>query len=227
MCRVVIPGGATPRRKNSAHPNGGVRNELCRLMVISIASHTGSTSGNGAPVATARANVRNTTPAASRYRSRADSLSSVRTRAAAEENERLRIVISLNDRLLWVLIGSDTLLTAPVAVSMDSSFEYAGKTWRFETPRGVRTVLAKRENPVWVPPDWHYAEVAREHALALAPMKAKKTKLSDGSSSDGSSVPRSSSAMRRSVPEAAGTTQGPDPWDPGPADVSGGHRWSG
>jgi hypothetical protein len=120
-------------------------------------------------------------PAPSRFRSRADSLSSVRTRAAAEENQRLRIVISLNDRLLWVLIGSDTLLTAPVAVSMDSSFEYAGKTWRFETPRGVRTVLAKRENPVWVPPDWHYAEVAREHALALAPMKAKKTKLGDGS----------------------------------------------
>ena len=117
----------------------------------------------------------------SRFRSRADSLNSVRTRAAAEENERLRIVISLNDRLLWVLIGSDTLLAAPVAVSMDSSFEYAGKTWRFETPRGVRTVLAKRENPVWVPPDWHYAEVAREHALALAPMKATKTKLSDGS----------------------------------------------
>ena len=43
MCRVVISGGATPRRKNSAQPNGGVRNEVCRLTVISIASHTGST----------------------------------------------------------------------------------------------------------------------------------------------------------------------------------------
>ena len=117
----------------------------------------------------------------SRFRSRADSLTSVRTRDAAEEDRKLRVVISLNDRFLWVLLGPDTMLTAPVAVSMDVGFEYAGKTWRFETPRGVRTVLAKHMNPVWVPPDWHYAEVAREHSLALAPMKANKTKLSDGS----------------------------------------------
>ena len=120
-------------------------------------------------------------PAPSRYRSRADSVASVRTRAAADADPRLRIVISLNDRLFWVLLGSDTLLTGPVGVSMDANFQYAGKTWRFETPRGVRTILAKRENPVWIPPDWHYAEVARDHSLALAPMNATKTMLSDGS----------------------------------------------
>ena len=44
MCRVVISGGATPRRKNSAQPNGGVRNDDCRLTRISIASQTRSTS---------------------------------------------------------------------------------------------------------------------------------------------------------------------------------------
>jgi lipoprotein-anchoring transpeptidase ErfK/SrfK len=119
-------------------------------------------------------------PAPSRYRSRADSVASARTRVAADQDSKLRVVISLNDRRLWVLIGSDTLLAGPVAVSMDAGFEYAGKAWRFETPRGVRTVLAKRENPVWIPPDWHYAEVAREHSLGLASMSAKKTKLSDG-----------------------------------------------
>ena len=56
-----------------------------------------------------------------------------------------------------------------------------GKSWRFETPRGVRTVIAKRENPVWIPPEWHYAEVAQEHGLKLAAMKPGKTVLSDGS----------------------------------------------
>jgi hypothetical protein len=140
-----------------------------------------SASGEVASAFDTLASVVNTTPAPSRYRSRADRLASVRTLAAAEADPQLRIVISLNDRLLWAIIGSDTLLTAPVAVSMDMGFKYAGKTWRFETPRGVRTVLAKHENPGWVPPDWHYAEVAREHGLALAPMSAKKTKLLDGS----------------------------------------------
>ena len=116
----------------------------------------------------------------SRYRSRRDSVASVRTRSAALLETGLRIVISLNDRQLWLMLGSDTLYSAPVAVSTDSTLEYSGKTWRFETPRGIRSVLAKHENPVWIPPDWHYAEVARDLSLALAAMKRRRTILSDG-----------------------------------------------
>jgi lipoprotein-anchoring transpeptidase ErfK/SrfK len=114
------------------------------------------------------------------FRSRADSVASVRTRLAADRDQDLRIVVSLNDRELWALIGPDTLLKAPVAVSTDETLEYAGKSWRFETPRGVRSVIAKKENPVWIPPEWHYAEVARENGLKLAPMTPGKTTLSDG-----------------------------------------------
>jgi lipoprotein-anchoring transpeptidase ErfK/SrfK len=114
------------------------------------------------------------------FRSRADSLRSVQVHLAADRDNELRIVVSLNDRKLWALIGPDTLLTAPVAVSTDETLSYAGKSWTFETPRGVRTVLAKRENPVWIPPDWHYAEVASEEKLKLEPMKPGKTMLSDG-----------------------------------------------
>ena len=120
------------------------------------------------------------TPVVRAYRSRTDSIASVRTRLAADREPGLRIVISLNDRMLWALIGSDTLLKAPVAVSTDETLEYQGKTWRFETPRGVRTVLGKKEKPVWIPPEWHYAEVAREHSLKLAVMKPGRTMLSDG-----------------------------------------------
>jgi hypothetical protein len=103
-----------------------------------------------------------------------------RARLAAARDRRLRIVISLDDRRLWALIGDDTLLDAPVAVSSDARLSYAGRSWQFETPRGVRTVQAKRENPVWIPPDWHYAEVARDHALELSPLKPGGTKLRDG-----------------------------------------------
>jgi lipoprotein-anchoring transpeptidase ErfK/SrfK len=114
------------------------------------------------------------------FRSRADSITSVKTRLSADRDQNLRIVVSLNDRELWALIGPDTLLKAPVAVSTDETLEYAGKTWRFETPRGVRTIVAKKENPVWIPPDWHYAEVARENGLKLAAMKTGKTTLENG-----------------------------------------------
>ena len=108
--------------------------------------------------------VRSAQPVAA-YRSHADSVTSVRIRLAAEHDNDLRVVVSLNDRELWAIMGPDTLLTAPIAVSTDETLEYAGKSWRFETPRGVRTVIDKKENPVWIPPEWHYAEVAQEHGL--------------------------------------------------------------
>jgi len=121
-----------------------------------------------------------TPPTVGTFRSRADSLRSVQVHLAADRDNELRVVVSLNDRKLWALIGPDTLLTAPVAVSTDETLTYAGRSWTFETPRGVRTVLAKRENPVWIPPEWHYAEVAREEGLKLAAMKPGRTMLSDG-----------------------------------------------
>jgi len=134
----------------------------------------------GSVKASADSMARSTRPTQT-FRSRSDSIASVRTRQAADRSSDLRIVVSLNDRMLWAIMGPDTLLTAPVAVSTDETLEYAGKSWRFETPRGMRTVIAKRENPVWTPPEWHYAETARENGLKLAAMKLGRTMLSDGS----------------------------------------------
>jgi L,D-transpeptidase YbiS len=36
--------------------------------------------------------------------------------------------------------------------------EKSGRTWVFETPRGVRTVRIRREHPCWRRPDWDYVE---------------------------------------------------------------------
>jgi hypothetical protein len=64
---------------------------------------------------------------------------------------------------------------------MNASLSYGGRTWRFETPRGVRTVIAKDTEPVWTPPEWHFAEVALEHHLKLAQLqRGKVVKLKDG-----------------------------------------------
>ena len=133
-----------------------------------------------ARVQSAADSIARSAPPIPTFRSPADSLTSVRTQLAADRDRDLRVVISLNDRRLWAIIGADTLLKAPVAVSTDETLEYAGKTWHFLTPRGVRTVIDKRENPVWIPPEWHYAETARENGLKLAVMKPGKTVLNNG-----------------------------------------------
>jgi lipoprotein-anchoring transpeptidase ErfK/SrfK len=111
----------------------------------------------------------------------ADSLDYENARAAAERATEYRIVVSLFDRQLYVLDGPDTLLVAPVAVAVDTTLSYEGRSWTFETPRGRRRVLGKTANPYWTPPEWHYAEVAARQGLKLAHLKAGQTvKLSDG-----------------------------------------------
>ena len=64
---------------------------------------------------------------------------------------------------------------------MNATLEYGGKVWRFQTPRGVRTVRGKDKDPVWTPPEWHFAEVALEHGLKLTQLqRGRVVKLKDG-----------------------------------------------
>lgn len=102
-------------------------------------------------------------------------------RARAEKDRGYRIVVSLEDRHLWVISQQDTLLSAPVAVGSGARLSGLGRTWEFETPRGVRTVIAKRTDPVWTPPDWMYVETAKENGLDVKQLSARRPyTLSDG-----------------------------------------------
>jgi hypothetical protein len=116
------------------------------------------------------------------FRSRADSVEYERERARAERARGFRIVIDLFDRQLHVMRGDDTLRSALVAVGMrDSVLTFGDQRWRFDTPRGRRTVLRKEAEPVWVPPDWHYVEVAAELELELVQLRANRPiTLEDG-----------------------------------------------
>jgi len=115
------------------------------------------------------------------FKSKRDSLSWVTARKKAESADGFRVVVSLFDRTLWVLSGDDTLREATVAVAKGTELKLGDKSWSFETPRGMRSVLKKDSLPVWVPPEWHYAEVAQEHNLKLSHMPQKGTvRLSDG-----------------------------------------------
>ena len=88
---------------------------------------------------------------------------------AQRDSAALSIRISLAVRQLWV-IGAfgDTLLSASIAVGSGRTFSTGERTWTFRTPVGETRVAAKQKDPVWVPPDWHYAEVAEKRGLDLA-----------------------------------------------------------
>ncbi|MBV9107891.1 MAG: L,D-transpeptidase, partial [Gemmatimonadetes bacterium] len=102
-------------------------------------------------------------------------------RATAFRAAGRRVIVSLAERRMWYMDGRDTLYTAPVAVGKGTRLEYGSRAWRFATPRGVRRVLDKRPNPVWAPPEWHYAEIARDSGWALARLdRGRPVRLRDG-----------------------------------------------
>lgn len=121
-------------------------------------------------------------PPAPEFESLTDSIHWARARDAAANAKGRRIVVSLFDRRLWWIDGADTLFAAPVAIGRDTVIEYGEIRWEFETPRGKRTVLAKAENPVWIPPLWHYVEKAQETGRELVILEpGKDVTLYDGS----------------------------------------------
>jgi len=118
--------------------------------------------------------------AAYSFKSRADSLSWARARAAAAKSSGYRLVVSLQDAHIWAIVGEDTVLSAPAAVAKGTTLRYEGKSWTFDMPRGTRTVLGKEADPIWQPPEWLYAETAKEYGLKLGHIGSKPIKLSDG-----------------------------------------------
>lgn len=115
------------------------------------------------------------------FKSRKDSLEWRSARNVANRSTGYRVVVDLFDHLLYVIDRTDTLRVASAATAMNATLTYGGRTWRFETPRGVRVVRGKDKDPVWTPPEWHFAEIANEHGLKLRSMvRGQRIKLKDG-----------------------------------------------
>jgi hypothetical protein len=105
-----------------------------------------------------------------------------RVLAEASAAAGTRILVSTEDRWLWLVQGRDTLMSVPVAVGMRKKFEFEGRRFWFDTPRGHRKVLAKEANPRWNVPEWHYLERAASRGFKVREMDPKvKYELQDGS----------------------------------------------
>jgi lipoprotein-anchoring transpeptidase ErfK/SrfK len=92
------------------------------------------------------------------------------------------VVVSIADRRLWYRDGDSLLFTTRVATGSGKVLaKGGGNQWKFETPRGRLVVQSKESDPAWVPPDWHYVEVAHKRNLGLLNLKrGDEIPLSDG-----------------------------------------------
>ena len=79
----------------------------------------------------------------------------------------VRLELSLADLTLVALQGEDTLLVAAAGVGTGDTLRFGNRRWEFSTPPGRRVVRGKQADPVWVPPEWHYAALALERGYTL------------------------------------------------------------
>jgi lipoprotein-anchoring transpeptidase ErfK/SrfK len=96
---------------------------------------------------------------------------------------QLYLVVSVAENRLWLKRGNDVLFTTRVATGTGGELKAIGgrKVWKFDTPRGRLVVERKDVDPLWVPPDWHFVELARKRKLRLVFLKAgMEIPLGDG-----------------------------------------------
>lgn len=83
-----------------------------------------------------------------------------RTAVAKVRPKGVFIVIDRVKNLLYLKEGDKVLLKAVVSAGAGSVLDdpKSGRRWVFDTPAGRFFVKNRRENPVWVAPDWDYIE---------------------------------------------------------------------
>jgi lipoprotein-anchoring transpeptidase ErfK/SrfK len=82
-----------------------------------------------------------------------------------------RVLISTQARSLWVMRDTVAVFKAPIAVGRTKRLVWKGKEYDFTTPIGKRKVISKGTMPLWVPPDWHYFEMAVDKGLEVVQLK--------------------------------------------------------
>jgi lipoprotein-anchoring transpeptidase ErfK/SrfK len=85
------------------------------------------------------------------------------------------IVVSTAENRVRVRQRGQTIFEAVCSTGKGTTLEIAGRKMIFDTPTGRFRIQSKEENPVWVPPDWHYVEEARKKRLEVVRLSAGET----------------------------------------------------
>jgi lipoprotein-anchoring transpeptidase ErfK/SrfK len=77
------------------------------------------------------------------------------------------ILVSTTENRIYVRRDGQTVFSAVCSTGKGTTLAVDGKTVVFDTPIGKFHIIQKEENPLWVPPDWHYVEEARKNNLRV------------------------------------------------------------
>ncbi len=77
------------------------------------------------------------------------------------------IIVSTAENKLYVRRDGQTIFEAVCSTGKGTTLAVDGKTVVFDTPIGKLSVKTKETDPIWVPPDWHFVEMARKEGMRV------------------------------------------------------------
>lgn len=83
----------------------------------------------------------------------------------------LVITVSTLENKVYARRAGELVFEAVASTGSNSTLVEGGRTMIFRTPIGKFRVKSKEENPVWVPPDWHYIEEANKIGAEVVHLK--------------------------------------------------------
>jgi lipoprotein-anchoring transpeptidase ErfK/SrfK len=81
------------------------------------------------------------------------------------------ITVSTTENKVYARRDGQLVYEAVCSTGKGTTLRAGGETMIFRTPIGRFRIQSKEEHPMWVPPDWHFIEQARENGLSVVQLK--------------------------------------------------------
>jgi lipoprotein-anchoring transpeptidase ErfK/SrfK len=77
------------------------------------------------------------------------------------------ITVSTTENRVYARRNGQLVFEAVCSTGKNTTLRTGNETKVFRTPIGRFRILKKEKDPLWVPPDWHYIEQAREYGVGV------------------------------------------------------------
>lgn len=77
------------------------------------------------------------------------------------------ITVSTAENKVYARRNGELVFEAICSTGSNSQLRAGDRTMVFRTPIGRFRIQSKEENPMWVPPDWHYIEEAQKYGVSV------------------------------------------------------------
>ena len=82
-------------------------------------------------------------------------------------DSNLVITVSTEENKVYARQNGQPVFEAICSTGKNTVLRTGGETMIFRTPIGRFRIQSKEEHPLWVPPDWHFIEQARENGMEV------------------------------------------------------------